>query len=50
MGTLPQSILNGVNTVGVQERELCFGLGSVVLIAGGSVVADVTPGVEEGLL
>ena len=50
VGTLPRSILNGVNTVGVQERELCFRLGSVLLIVGSSVVADDNPVVKEGLL
>ena len=51
MGTLPRSILKGVDTVGEQERELCFGLGNVVLIAVGSVVvASEDPVVEWGLL
>ena len=50
MGTLPRSILNGVDTVGEQERGLCFGLGNVVLMTVGSVVTGDDPGVEEGLL
>ena len=51
MGTLPRLILNGVDTVGEQERGLCFGLGNVVIITVGTeVVVSDDPGVEGGLL
>ena len=51
VGTLPRSILKGVDTVGEQETGLCSGFSSVVLIMVDTVVViNDDPGVEGGLL
>ena len=51
MGTLPRSILKGVDTVGEQETGLCFGFNIVVLMTVDTlVVVSDGPGVEGGVL